>query len=428
MANDARPFTWIDGGQLRFHLHPGQTKAWNSTARFVVVLAGTQGGKTCFGPLWLWREMKRCGPGDYMVVGPTFTLLNQKVVPELKTLFETRLHLAEHRKADNLFEITKAGEVRLWGAEQDTPTRIMCGYAENPDSLESATAKAVWCDESGQRKFKLASWEAIQRRLSIAEGRALHTTTPYDFGWLKTHLVDRADGKLIDLVRFESTMNPAFSRAEFDRQRVELERWKFDLFYRAVFTRPAGLIYDSFRTDYHVVPPFEIPADWPRLWGLDFGGTNTAALLYAREPDTGTLFLYREYLAGGKTIRQHATDLLRGEPMPKLAAGGSKSEGQWRREFRQSGLPLRAPQVSDVEVGISRVYAAHAQDRIFVFDDCSRYLDEKQSYSRKTDDEGQVSEEIADKSSYHLMDAERYAIQHAGALDPGRSVTAFVPT
>jgi hypothetical protein len=428
VATDAQRFAWVDGGQLRFRLHPGQSRAWKSDARFVVVLAGTQGGKTCFGPLWLWREIQRQGPGDYLVVGPTYTLLNRKVVPELVTMFATRLRIGEYRKADNLIEITKAGERRLWGAEQDEPTRIMCGYAENPESLESATAKAAWCDESGQRKFKLGSWEAIQRRLSIHEGRALHTTTPYDFGWLKTHLVDRADGSVIDLVRFESTMNPAFSRSEYERARQELERWKFDLFYRAVFTRPAGLIYDSFRPDYHVVPEFEIPVEWPRLWGVDFGGTNTACVKFAREPDTGALFLYGEYLAGGKTIKAHAADLLRGEPVPKLAAGGSKSEGQWRREFRTSGLPLRPPKVTDVEVGISRVYAAHAQDRIFVFDTCTRYLDEKQSYSRKTDDEGQVSEDIDEKHSYHLMDAERYAIQHADALEPGRTVTAFVPT
>lgn len=34
----------VAGGRLQLHFHPGQWRAWQSDARFVVVLAGTQGG------------------------------------------------------------------------------------------------------------------------------------------------------------------------------------------------------------------------------------------------------------------------------------------------------------------------------------------------------------------------------------------------
>jgi hypothetical protein len=34
----------IEDKTLRLKLHPGQAKAWRSKARFVFVLAGTQGG------------------------------------------------------------------------------------------------------------------------------------------------------------------------------------------------------------------------------------------------------------------------------------------------------------------------------------------------------------------------------------------------
>lgn len=37
-------------GQPHLHLHVGQGKAWRSQRRFVFVLAGTQSGKTSFGP------------------------------------------------------------------------------------------------------------------------------------------------------------------------------------------------------------------------------------------------------------------------------------------------------------------------------------------------------------------------------------------
>lgn len=42
-----------DAGELRLNFHPGQWKAWESRKRIVCVLAGSQGGKTSFGPPWL---------------------------------------------------------------------------------------------------------------------------------------------------------------------------------------------------------------------------------------------------------------------------------------------------------------------------------------------------------------------------------------
>ena len=53
--------------KLRFTLHPGQSEAWASLKRFILVLAGAQSGKTSFGPLWMRREIQARGPGDYLV-------------------------------------------------------------------------------------------------------------------------------------------------------------------------------------------------------------------------------------------------------------------------------------------------------------------------------------------------------------------------
>src|SRR4051812_38291451 len=60
------------------NLHPGQMRAHKSAARFVIVTAGTQGGKTWYGPHWLLREIHHQGPGDYLIVTPTFALLERK--------------------------------------------------------------------------------------------------------------------------------------------------------------------------------------------------------------------------------------------------------------------------------------------------------------------------------------------------------------
>ncbi len=252
------------------------------------------------------------------------------------------------------------------------------------------------------------------RRLSIHQGRVLVTTTPYDLGWLKQKLYDpwRQGRKDIDVISFASIMNPTFPHEEFERARRDLPPWKFSLFYLAKFTRPAGLIYDCFNLERDTCKRFTIPDSWRRFIGLDFGGVNTAALFYAEEPFTKTLYLYREYKAGDRTAKEHVEVMLKGEPYPYQVVGGSKSEGQWRKEFRQGGLKIREPDQPDVEVGITRVYGANKRHEIVVFDDLAGYLDQKQSYSRPVDANGDPMEGIEDKEIYHFMDAERYIISY----------------
>jgi len=401
-------------GKMRLHFHTGQRKAWASKRRFVCVLAGTQGGKTSFG---LYREIRRRGPGDYMVVTPTFPLLEMKALPEFRRLFEEQLQLGRYVGSPvRKFIFSQQGTQRTFGPSKEPHglTQVIFGYAADPESLESATAKAAWLDEAGQKKFKLASWQAILRRLSLAEGRVLITTTPYSLGWLKSEMWDRwkAGDPDVEVIRFESITNPMFPRSEYDRAKRTLPAWKFDLFYRALFTRPAGLIYDAFDEAQHLVPRFTLPESWPRFLGLDFGGVNTAGMFYAQEPGTRNLYAYREYLKGGRTAKQHAKALLDGEPGVPQCVGGSKSEGQWRREFQDGGLPVRPPAVADVEVGIDRVYGWHKGEpaQLYVFDDLAEYLDMKRSYSRVLDQHDQPTEEIEDKETYHLLDAERYIL------------------
>ncbi len=419
----------ITNAHLTYHFHPGQVRAWVSPARFVAVLAGTQGGKTSFGPHWLYREIKNSGPGDYLIVTPTFQLLEKKLLPEFLHTFRRLYRLGRYTASPSrVFTFSDAGCRRAfgdrWDPSNDPPTRVLFGYAEDPESLESATCKAAWLDEAGQKKFRLGSWEAVLRRLSLHMGRVLITTTIYSLGWLKQKIYDPwlAGDPTIEVISFDSIANPRFPRAEYERAQHDLPRWKFEMLYRAQFTRPAGLIYDCFDRAAHTCKRFAIPPHWPRFVGLDFGGVNMAAVFYAREPATGRLYLYRTYHRGGLSVSGHVRQLLHGESTRAAlrAVGGAPSENDWRREFAANGLPVRAPRLSDVELGIDRVYGAHQRGEIIVFDDLSDYLEEKLTYSRVLDEKGNPTEEIEDKTTYHLLDAERYLI--ADLASPARTL------
>lgn len=404
---------------IGFPFHGGQKHAWESAKRLILVLAGWQSGKTVIGPPWLLREMQRQGPGDYLVASPNYPLMTKKVLPEFLRLFKRRLKLGDYvGGAKNIFTFSDDGCRRLFGYVADVPTQVFFGHAADPDSLESATHRGAWLDEAGQRKFRLASFEAVLGRLSIAQGRVLITSRPYDLGWMKQKLYDpweaaRRHHPDIDVVNFKSIDNPAFPRAEYERARESMPAWKFRMNYEGQFTQPAGLIYDCFQTtgpETHVVPRFAVSDKWPRYLGLDFGGVNTAGVFFAKEPETGKLFAYREYKAGGRTAQGHAEALKKGEPGIPTTVGGSHSEGQWRDEFRAAGLPVREPAVKDVEVGIDRVYGRIKRHEFYVFSDLTGLLDELGSYSRVLDDFGEPTEEIDGKETYHHLDAVRYII------------------
>ena len=393
--------------RLVLHLHEGQTKAWESKKRFVMMLFGAQGGKTSFGPHWLQREIEERGSGDYLAVTATFPLLKLKMQPEFLYVFSTLQGLGKWREADKVFE--------SHDKEHGGPAwRVIFGSATNPESIESATAKAAWCDELGQHQFQRQAWEAVLRRVAITQGRILGTTTLYEFGWFKAEVYDRWRGgdSDIEVIQGDSLINPAFPKEEYERAKATMPRWKFNLFYRGIFDRPAGLIYDAFDEQVCKIKRFTISSGWPRYVGHDFGPNNTAAMWYAQDPGTGYLYAYREYHAGGLSAFDHAQKFIamsKGESIIRRC-GGSNTEDGWRESFTAAGWPIVKPRLREVEAGINRVYGWHQQNRLFVFDDLHEYIDEKLSYSRKLDDNYQPTMEIDNKSRYHLMDCERYLL------------------
>lgn len=391
---------------MRRQLHPGQTRAWQSDARFVFVIAGTGGGKTWMGPLWLYREIQRNPKGNYLVIAPTYGQLQRVALPETRRFFD-ELQLGEYRAADRVYKLVSGGGVYF-------------GSADNPLTLEGVHCNAIWLDEAGQMRSEV--WDVALRRTGFHSGRILGTTTPYDLGWLKQRVYDLWTGgdPNYAVVQFGSIENPAYPREEFERARATLPSWKFKMFYQGVFARPEGLIYQDFDSGRHIIDPFEIPSAWRRIAGADFGFNNpTAALWAAIDPD-GVVYLYREYKERGKLPSESAEDLMSFKDdgwLESIQCDPSSPEAI--EQYRRSGLPAQAADNAVME-GIERVIALIKTDRLRVFRGLVHTLDEIESYRwlrRNVRQAGEVGVLITDapaKENDHLMDALRYL---AGAID-----------
>lgn len=392
----------VTNGRVTLSLHPGQARAYQSKRRFVIMLAGTQGGKTTLLPWWLRREMDTCGPGDYLAVTATYDLFKLKFEPEMRRVF-----------CDVLNWGTYAAGTRTI-TSHDGLTRIILRSANAPGGLESATAKGAVLDEAGMDEFGLGAWEAVQRRLSLSQGRVFAGTTLYNLGWVKTELYDRwvAGDPDIDVVQFESIVNPAFPRVEYERAQAHLPAWKFNMFYRGLFDRPAGMIYDCYIPEVHRVADFPLSQEWPRYVGIDFGAVHNALVWLAWDADKDAYYIYRESMEGGLTTAEHVQKALTQAHYERVVrwAGGAMSEVQQRTDWSAAGMPMSAPPFDDVEAGIQRVYALFKARKLFVFESCRGTLDQLGTYRRELDNRGQVTEKIYNKASYHYLDALRYAV------------------
>lgn len=403
--------------------HGSQKLAWFATQAIVAICAGWQSGKTVFLPPWLKREIQRKGPGDYGAFSSTYKLLERKFLPELKKDFKV---FADYKAASMQFIFHEAGSRKLFGDKWNgEPTVIQLGHAENPDSLESATMKAVAWDEPGQGSIPSQSFLTVQSRLMVNRGRMCLSSRPYEYGWYQ-ELVEsglngtNSDVKVINFPSWENPLNPREDDPYWQKLRNSLPDWKFQLLYEGKFTRPAGAIYDCFRTSdtasqkASTCKRFDIPKHWDIYVGLDFGNINTAAVYLAEERDdldgkpTGRFYLWGSYHDGGKSGSQHAFDIMKPLGRRPRAYGGSHQEDGWRDAFNHHGLYVQEPPINDVEVGILCVYGAVKAGKLIVFDDLDKVIAEFNSYSRELDDNADVTEKIKDKAKYHRLDALRY--------------------
>ena len=444
-----KPFLEIIDHQLHVHPHIGQERVLNSDKKVILVLAGNQSGKTSIGAIWMYNEIMKWDkkaqeeevPRNtvFWAVITSYPLLNEKLLPVFKDLFISILGIGEYHVQAKTLDVTITRE------NGDKVTyEIHFKSAEDPNSLASATVGAMYVDECAMRKFTHGVWTELNARMFTTNANRLYTTTIYkeNFAqsWIKKKIYDRwrAGVDHIDVIRFESIDNPFADLTEWEENKEILSKSDFDMRFRGIYTKPIGAIYNAFDEDRHVIEPFNIDTHCKRWVGVDPGVVNHATCWIAEIMpwDTGyekiphangmqsVFVVYRTSLEGSTTTTMTNTEHVQAATQqPDFFSvvgwcGGSKSEKYFRSDYEMGGILVKEPPFTEVEAGISAVYALMKTDRLYVFSDQIKLLsspDDKDdrgilSYSRKTDDEGNVLSDINEKEKYHILDALRYCV------------------
>lgn len=253
----------------RFKASPGQDLLWNApkNVRILLGVAGAQGGKTSFGCIWLSNEIQEyLGKGyNYVVVCPTYKVLNQSVLPTWCDI--ARGYPGQPNKQEGTFPLPDGG-------------KIFFRSATDPDSvIGTPNVKAALIDECG--KVSRGSYFAVIERCARLSGRIMLLTTPYGLNWVVKDVIHPFERKQRDdilYVRWSSADNPSYPKEEFERLRRELPHRIFRMRYEGYHDKAEGLIFDDW-DDNNWCEQLVLPPETKVYGGVDWGFDHPMALV-----------------------------------------------------------------------------------------------------------------------------------------------------
>ncbi len=252
-------------------------------------------------------------------------------------------------------------------------------------------------------------YEECVLRTATVDGHIMLTMTPL-MGL--TPLVEsfteakNASGKAVVRAGWDDA--PHLAQAECNRLRVSLRPHEIAAREQGVPALGSGRVYPVVEAQVSCLR-FEIPAEWPRVFGLDFGWTNpTAAVWLAWDKAQDVVYITDCYQASERTPAEHAALLQqRGSWIPGVCDPAGQSVGQTDGRsllelYAQAGLVLTVAE-NAVEAGVMTVLERLQQGKLKVFAELDDWWREFRVYRRNG--KGRIV-----KQHDHLMDATRYAL------------------
>lgn len=295
-------------------------------------------------------------------------------------------------------------------------TLYLKAYEQGRGKWQANTVDYVWFDEEPPEDVY---FEGITRT-NATNGRIAVTFTPLKgmSAVVARYLLEESDDRaVISMTIDDAEHYSAEERAKIIASYPAHER---EARTKGVPSLGSGLIFPVLEEDI-VVPPFQIPAFWTQIGGLDFGWDHpTAAAKLAWDRDNDIIYLTNTYRKREATPVIHAASVRSwGDWLPWAwphdgnndTAAGPNLASQYRAQ--QLNMLANRATFEDgsngVEAGLMELLDRMLTGRFKVFSTCVEFLEERRMYHRK---DGRVVKERDDTISaarYALM-MKRFAI------------------
>lgn len=323
---------------------PAHVEFFDSNARETALSSSTGEGKTFVLCLDAYR---RC----WEVAGlhAALTRLERASMTEttLKTLKEKvadPAHVAQcwHEK-ESALAFPNGSRISVFGwLDEGRPLSAEYGYI-GVDQAEQLSEKHLTAMATRARRggfvLKRPDWPPLIKMVFNPEDPEHWANRRYQFATLGNHVERNERGdEMKRVIIIPPRANIAFNGPEYYEL---LETYKgtvwYDRLVLGLWTRAAGSPFPMWDGSHVVDAPAAWsawggypPPDWPRMRGIDFGYRNPfACLTWAESPD-GERYLYRQRYRSGRTVEQHAADIVADEARELTALRASATTEQAR--------------------------------------------------------------------------------------------------
>lgn len=311
---------------MKVKLHEGQLSVANDSHRFRVICAGRRWGKSVLSQL-IVLKWATASVGTYWIVSPTYRQGKQIHWRGLQQIVP-REWIAKKNEVELSITLKNGSVIELKGAE-------------NPDALRGVKLRGLVIDEIASiRNWDWLWAEVLRPTLTDYEAPALFISTPKGFNHFYTIFESgQADNGIYKSWKFTSYDNPYIPKGEIDNAKAELTDDTFYQEYMADFRKFTGLAHKTWDREIHLIPTFEVPKDWQRARGFDYGSAHyTASPRVAIDKDDNW-FLEHSYMDNQRGIQQHAEAILAEDyGLGTIISFGDPSGAQWFEEFKKYNL------------------------------------------------------------------------------------------
>lgn len=185
------------------------------------------------------------------------------------------------------------------------------------------------------------------------------------------------------------------------------------------------------------MPLSEIPLEWRKLWGTDFGiGHPFAAVLATHDADTDIIRIVHEIrvkdaLPAHHVMMMRATAAEPPMAWPKDGGDREQSSGEqlvtyYKTKGNQPGMNVRATHAQfphggyNTEAGVAEILTRMRDGRFFVSEHCTRWFEEFTGYHRKNGLIVKLNDDLMSATRIAVMD-----IRHAKACPLGGKVGVY---
>lgn len=276
---------------------------FKSRSREVLVAgpAGTGKSRACLEKLNLVAMQK---PIRAAIVRKTRKSLTQSAM----TTFETKV-------------LPVPNQVRFHEGDQEyrypSGARIMVAGLDDPEKIGSTEFDMVYVQEATE--LEEDDWGMLLRGLRngvLSYQQIIADCNPSaPEHWLKQRC-NRGDTQLLESHHEDNpTLYQGGEWTEFGQEYMRtldtLQGYLYQRLRLGLWVAAQGMYFTEFDPAIHVVKPFEIPADWPRWFAVDYGfSAPFCCLWFARCPEDRRIYVYRELYGAGLRDEQQAQKIL----------------------------------------------------------------------------------------------------------------------